>query len=152
MYEVTREIPFCYGHRLLNYNGKCKNLHGHNGLAVITICSEQLDELGMVMDFSDIKRVVSKWIDETMDHRMLLHKDDPLVATLQERGEPICVMDANPTAEYIARVIYDYTASAGFPVTQVTLWETNSCYATYSPAAAARDSQQLKTTAGTAGR
>ena len=68
MYRVTREIPFCYGHRLLNYQGKCRNLHGHNGRAVITIESEELDELGMVMDFSDIKKVVSAWIDEKARH------------------------------------------------------------------------------------
>ena len=66
MFQVTREIDFCYGHRLLNYNGKCRHLHGHNGRAVITIESAGLDELGMVMDFTEIKRVVSTWIDETM--------------------------------------------------------------------------------------
>ncbi|HTN74144.1 MAG TPA: 6-carboxytetrahydropterin synthase, partial [Pirellulaceae bacterium] len=43
MYRVSREIDFCYGHRLLNYDGKCKYLHGHNGRAVITIESDTLD-------------------------------------------------------------------------------------------------------------
>ncbi len=77
MFRVTREIDFCYGHRLLNYDGKCKYLHGHNGRAVITIESDKLDARGMVIDFSDIKRVVSNWIDENLDHRMILHRDDP---------------------------------------------------------------------------
>ena len=72
MFRVTREIDFCYGHRLLDYAGKCKFLHGHNGRAVIVIESDTLDERGMVLDFSDIKRVVSRWIDEHLDHRMLL--------------------------------------------------------------------------------
>ena len=79
MFRVTRQIDFCYGHRLLNYDGKCKYLHGHNGRAIITIESEKLDERGMVLDFSDIKRVVSGWIDENLDHRMILHRDDPVV-------------------------------------------------------------------------
>ena len=57
MYRVTKEIWFCYGHRLLNYNGKCANLHGHNGKAVITIETAQLDSLGMVIDFTDIKKI-----------------------------------------------------------------------------------------------
>lgn len=132
MYQVTREIPFCYGHRLLNYNGKCRNLHGHNGLAVITIESEDLDELGMVTDFSEIKAVVSKWIDDNLDHRMLLNKEDPLLPTLREIHEPVFVMDVNPTAENIAKLIFDVVETAGFPVTKVTLWETASCFATYS--------------------
>ncbi len=134
MYQVTREIPFCYGHRLLNYNGKCKNLHGHNGLAVITIESDQLDELGMVTDFSNIKTVVSKWIDDNLDHRMLLNKEDPLLPTLREINEPVYVMDVNPTAESIAKLIFDFVHNAGFPVTKVTLWETAACFATYSSA------------------
>ena len=53
MFRVTRQIDFCYGHRLLNYSGKCRFLHGHNGRAVITIEAEQLDERGMVLDFTD---------------------------------------------------------------------------------------------------
>ena len=48
MFQVTREIRFCYGHRLLNYDGKCRHLHGHNGRAVITLQAEELDTLGMV--------------------------------------------------------------------------------------------------------
>lgn len=131
MYRVTREITFCYGHRLLNYDGKCRYLHGHNGRAVITIAAARLDDLGMVMDFSTIKRVVSGWIDDTLDHRMLLHRDDPVLPYLRSQGEPVFVMDVNPTAENIARLIFDYVASQGFPVVEVTLWETQSCFATY---------------------
>ncbi|MBS1954065.1 MAG: 6-carboxytetrahydropterin synthase [Cyanobacteria bacterium SZAS-4] len=132
MYQVTREIQFCYGHRLLNYKGKCKNLHGHNGLAVITIESKQLDELGMVTDFSNIKAVVSQWIDDNLDHRMILSQEDPLLPVLKSAGEPVFVMNVNPTAESIAKLIFDFVDGAGFPVTKVTLWETASCFATYS--------------------
>ena len=132
MYRVTRELRFCYGHRLLNYDGKCRHLHGHNGRAVLTLEAPQLDPLGMVMDFSRIKRVVGAWIDETLDHRMLLHRDDPALPLLRQQGEPVFVMDVNPTAENIAKLIYDFAAAQGFPVVEVRLWETDTCYATYT--------------------
>ena len=133
MYEVTREIDFCYGHRLLNYEGKCKYLHGHNGRAVITIALEELDNRGMVLDFTDIKHVVSSWIDETLDHRMILCRQDPAVPLLRELGEPMHLIDHNPTAENIARLIYDFTAEHGFPIVECQLWETPRCHATYRP-------------------
>jgi 6-pyruvoyltetrahydropterin/6-carboxytetrahydropterin synthase len=131
MFRVTREIDFCYGHRLLNYEGKCKHLHGHNGRAVITIESAELDARGMVLDFSDIKRVVSNWIDANLDHRMILRRDDPARAALEELGEPMFLVDENPTAENIARLIFEYTKSQGFPIVEVRLWETPQCFATY---------------------
>lgn len=134
MYRVSRQIDFCYGHRLLNYDGKCKNLHGHNGRAVIAIEADALDPLGMVLDFSEIKHIVSTWIDENLDHRMILHQDDPVVPYLKKLGEPLYLVARNPTAESIAKLIYDFAASHGYPVCQVDLWETRSCYATYIPA------------------
>src|SRR6187397_3041331 len=99
MYRVSREIHFCYGHRLLQYDGKCRHLHGHNGRAVITLEAPDLDALGMVMDFTKIKRVLGGWIDEHLDHKMLLHRDDPVLAYLRQQGEPVHVLDVNPTAE-----------------------------------------------------
>ncbi len=132
MYRVTREIDFCYGHRLLNYEGKCKHLHGHNGRAVIAIESSELDSRGMVRDFSEIKQVVSRWIDDHLDHRMILHHDDPAVEYLQRLGEPLHLIDVNPTAENIAKLIYDYALEQGFPVVETRLWETPRCFATYS--------------------
>jgi 6-pyruvoyltetrahydropterin/6-carboxytetrahydropterin synthase len=132
MYRVTREIRFCYGHRLLNHEGKCRHLHGHNGRAVITLETAQLDPLGMVVDFGRIKEGVAAWIDEALDHKMLLHKDDPVLSFLRRQGEPVHVMDVNPTAENIARLIFDFTAAQGFPVVEVQLWETDHCYATYA--------------------
>lgn len=131
MFRVTRQIDFCYGHRLLNYDGKCRYLHGHNGRAIIAIEAPSLDERGMVLDFSDIKRVVSGWIDENLDHRMLLHRDDPIVPLLRSQGEPVFLMDHNPTAENIARLIFEFTRSQGFPIVETNLWETPNCFATY---------------------
>jgi 6-pyruvoyltetrahydropterin/6-carboxytetrahydropterin synthase len=132
MFHVTREIDFCYGHRLLNYHGKCRHLHGHNGRAVISIAGQQLDQRGMIVDFSDIKKAVSTWIDEHLDHRMVLHREDPVVPLLQEMNEPLWLMDENPTAENIAKLIYTQSHALGVPIVEVRLWETPRCYATYA--------------------
>lgn len=132
MYSVTRELSFCYGHRLLEYDGKCRHLHGHNGRAVLTLEAPSLDDVGMVVDFGRLKRVVGSWIDEHLDHKMLLHRDDPLLPLLRQQGEPVFVLDVNPTAENIARLIFEYAAQQGFPVVEVRLWETDTCYATYA--------------------
>ena len=131
MFQVTKEIRFCYGHRLLNYEGKCRHLHGHNGRAVITLAASELDDLGMVVDFSQIKRIVGTWIDANLDHCMILHKDDPALPHLKGQGEPIFQVDVNPTAENIAKIIFDYAKGQGFPVVEVTLWETDDSYAVY---------------------
>jgi 6-pyruvoyltetrahydropterin/6-carboxytetrahydropterin synthase len=133
MYRVTREIAFCYGHRLLEYAGKCRHLHGHNGRAVITLEGAELDGRGMLVDFTEIKRQVQSWIDENLDHNMLLRRDDPLLPVLRERGERVFVMEDNPTAENIARLIYDRAHAAGLPVVEVVLWETDQCCSTYAP-------------------
>ena len=132
MFRVTREIDFCYGHRLLNYEGKCRYLHGHNGRAVISIEGEKLDDRGMVLDFSDIKKSVSTWIDDNLDHRMILNRADPIVPILQKMGEPVYLIDENPTAENIAKLIFEQTRLLDVPIVEVRLWETPRCYATYS--------------------
>src|SRR4051794_10559210 len=124
MYRVACEISFCYGHRLLRYEGKCRHLHGHNGLAVITLESDRLDGRGMVYDFSEIKRVAAGWIDDPLDPRMILCRDDPAVPALRALGEPLYLIPDNPTAEAIARLIYEAVAGRGYPVVEVRLWET----------------------------
>jgi len=131
MYTVTKETHFCYGHRLLNYEGACRHLHGHNGKIEVELARDQLDARGMVVDFADIRCMIKTWIDQTLDHTMLLRKDDPLIPILRDRRERFYAMEANPTAEAIARLIYDYAVSQGFPVIGVTLWETESSCATY---------------------
>jgi 6-pyruvoyltetrahydropterin/6-carboxytetrahydropterin synthase len=131
-YRVTREIEFCYGHRLLNYEGKCRHLHGHNGRAVITLQAPALDGRGMLVDFNEIKQHVQLWVDDHLDHNMLMCRDDPLLPLLRDRGERVFVMDCNPTAENIARLIFEKATEAGLPVLQVTLWETPHCHASYS--------------------
>jgi 6-pyruvoyl tetrahydropterin synthase/QueD family protein len=71
MYSVKR-IDFCYGHRLLDYDGICKHPHGHNAVAEIEVRTDELDNRNMVCDFSDIKRIVKGWIDRELDHKMVL--------------------------------------------------------------------------------
>lgn len=131
MYRVTREITFCYGHRVMGHEGKCRHLHGHNGRAVVTLEAPDLDALGMVVDFAVLKRVVGGWIDVNLDHRMVLHRDDPLLPLLRGQGEPVFVMNANPTAENLARLIFDFAAAQGFPVVEVVLWESDTSCASY---------------------
>ena len=131
MFQVTKEIHFCYGHRLLNYAGKCRYFHGHNGKVEIQLSAAKLDDKGKVRDFTEIKEILGNWIDQTLDHRMLLHKKDPLLETLVKSGEPVFTMETNPTAENIAKVIYDTAKAKGLPVSSVTLWETPNSFASY---------------------
>ena len=132
MYSVTKRIEFCYGHRLLDYDGICKHPHGHNGLVEVEVRSDRLDHRNMVCDFSDIKRVVKGWIDRDLDHKMLLRRDDPLVKALQQLGEPVYLCESNPTAEHIAKIIFQRAASEGLPVVRVKLWEAPSSFAEYT--------------------
>ena len=133
MYSVTKRIEFCYGHRLLDYDGICQHPHGHNAVAEIEVGASELDSRNMVCDFADIKRIVKAWIDRELDHKMLLRHDDPLVKPLQQLGEPIFLLDSNPTVERLARLIYDFTSQQGFPVVRVTVWETPTSFAEYRP-------------------
>jgi 6-pyruvoyltetrahydropterin/6-carboxytetrahydropterin synthase len=134
MYAVTKRIEFCYGHRLLDYNGVCAHPHGHNAVVEIEVRSETLDPRNMVVDFSEIRSVVKAWVDRELDHKMILRQDDPLVAALQTLGEPMYLVDSNPTAERLARLIFDISRQHGLDVSRVTLWETPSSWATYTGA------------------
>ena len=138
MYTVTETVHFCYGHRLLEYEGKCVHPHGHNGKVEIELAADELNRLGMVVDFSDIGDAIKRWIDANLDHRMILRRDDPLCELLARLGEPYFAMDVNPTAEAIARAIHDHAVSCDFPVREVRLWETESSVASYSAQAGRR--------------
>ena len=132
MYLVTKRIEFCYGHRLLDYDGICKHPHGHNASVEIDVRTDSLDNRNMVVDFSDIKRIVKGWIDRELDHKMVLRHDDPLVEPLKKLGEPMYLVDSNPTVERIARLIFDYASEQGLPVVRVKVWETPTSYAEYT--------------------
>lgn len=130
MYKITKEVYFCYGHRLMNHSGKCRHLHGHSVKASISVKREQLDAQAMVCDFSDLKKQAQNYIDAHFDHNLLLHKDDPLIPALVANQERFMALDEHPTAEVLSRMIYQHLQQH-FDVDQVTLWETASAYACY---------------------
>ena len=132
-YRVVRIIDFSYGHRLLDYEGECRHLHGHNDRVEIEVEAGVTDHRGMVIDFADIRDKVKSWIDDNLDHRMILHRDDPLVPVLEELGEAHYLMDSNPTAENIAAHIYEMTSSDELQISEVRLWETVNSFAVYRP-------------------
>ena len=131
MYQVTKKISFCYAHRLLDYEGPCANLHGHNGELELILEAPGLDQRGMVYEFGELKARMSGWIDEHLDHKTLLRGDDILVETLQESGQAVYVMKQNPTAEAIAEMIFYEGRKLGLPVVEVRLWETPNSSASY---------------------
>lgn len=150
----SRVLEFDYGHRVLGHGGKCAHLHGHRGRAVVT-CRAPLDGLGMVVDFSLIKELVGAWIDNHWDHNLLLNRNDPMAAswhTLQSglgtwgmlapthigrvfTRPPYILEEGNPTAEVMARVLFDVSRTLLAPhrieVIRVDLYETPNCWATY---------------------
>ena len=131
MYSISKSVSFCYGHRLINYDGKCRHLHGHNSRIEITFERDTLDSRGMVYDYAEIRDSVKAWIDGEIDHTLLLHKDDPLVPLLLGAGERLRVVDWNPTAENIARMIFEHVIQTGYPIAELTLWETDTACARY---------------------
>lgn len=115
----------------MNYEGKCRHPHGHNGVIEIVCSASDLDERGMVVDFGDVKNFVKSFVDENWDHRMLLRIDDPLVEEYKKRGEPFFLFEENPTAETFARYLFDLVYEKGFPVTEVRFQETPTSVAVY---------------------
>lgn len=131
MYHVTREIHFSYGHRLVGHPGKCAHLHGHNGRVQIEVSSKMLNTQNMVMDFAEIRESIGSWIKDTLDHKTILWEKDALVKPLQTAGEAPVLMKESPTAEALARWIYEEARRLRLPVAKVTLWETHDSCASY---------------------
>jgi 6-pyruvoyltetrahydropterin/6-carboxytetrahydropterin synthase len=133
MYRITKDVFFCYGHRLMAHPGKCRHLHGHSVKASITLFASELNDQGMVMDFSEVSAAAMDYIDGTLDHNFLLHRKDPIVPLLEQAGERFLLIDQHPTAEVLAEMIFNHLKDRGFPVEDVTLWETTSACASYRP-------------------
>ena len=130
MYLVTKRIDFCYGHRLLDYDGICKHPHGHNAVVEVDVRTDRLDERNMVADFSDIKRIVKGWIDRELDHKMILRHDDPLVEPLERLGEPIFKLDSNPDRRAHREADLRHGARPGAATSlAVRVWETPTSFA-----------------------
>ena len=131
MHTITKEVYFCYGHRLMNHPGKCRHLHGHSVKAAITVARQSLNEQGMVCDFADIKAVAEAYIDANLDHNLLLHRDDPIIPALLDNNERFLALDEHPTAEVLSKMIFTCLKAKGLEVTRVVLWETSSANACY---------------------
>lgn len=111
--------------------GKCARLHGHTARATLHLSSKNLDEHGMVVHFDRLKETVGKWIEENIDHVMLLQEGDPAVGALEKIGEKPKKLSKNPTAENIAQIIFEAAKNFGLPVIKVDVWESESSLASY---------------------
>lgn len=131
MYSITKTFTFCYGHRLYKDPGKCGHIHGHTARAEVVLEGSVLDDLGMLKNFDSVKDAVGKWIEENLDHRMILNRIDPLCKILTDAGEKLYVVDGNPTAEKLAAIIYSVAKKGMLPVKNVTFWESPTASATY---------------------
>ena len=109
MMEITREHVISAAHRLYEYGGRCERLHGHNYRILVTLTADRMNELGMVVDFVEVKRVLFGALEEAWDHRTLLFRDDPLSGQLSAllTDGSVRVVPFNPTAENIARWVCD---------------------------------------------
>jgi 6-pyruvoyltetrahydropterin/6-carboxytetrahydropterin synthase len=124
MYEVSVDETFSAGHALRGYKGKCENVHGHNYKVRVTLAGKELDSVGLLYDFVHLKQVIQVVIG-SLDHRFL---------------NDFAPFDSiNPSAENIARYIYDETSKQmrqtenGAGISSITVWETDVTAATYRP-------------------
>jgi 6-pyruvoyltetrahydropterin/6-carboxytetrahydropterin synthase len=124
MFQVSVEETFSAGHALRGYQGKCENPHGHNYRVRVNVAGEQLDSIGLLYDFTHLKRILRGLI-EGVDHKFL------------NDLAPFDVI--NPSAENMAKFFYDETsrqigpALHGPRITSITVWETDETSATYTP-------------------
>ena len=122
MFEISVEETFAAGHALRHYHGKCEKVHGHNYKVQVTIEGEALDETGLLVDFTELKRVLHSVVDR-LDHEFL--NDVPPFDKL------------NPSAENMARFFHEEMTrgirSSGVRVSSVKLWETDTSTATFRP-------------------
>jgi len=121
MFEISVEESFAAGHSLRNYRGKCEKVHGHNYKVRVTLEGETLNEAGLLVDFTELKRVLHSVI-ERLDHEFL--NDIPPFDKL------------NPSAENMSKYFHDeigkgLAAQEGVRVASVRIWETDTSVATY---------------------
>ena len=120
MFQLQCEADFSAAHRLREYNGECEKLHGHNWRVRVTVESERVDHLGMVIDFRELKRLLGEVL-EKMDHAYLNDLES--------------FAEQNPTTENVAKLIYEKLSvrlsEKGARLAEVTAWESPGCSATY---------------------
>ena len=121
MYQITIETHFSSAHRLRGYNGECERLHGHNWKVKISVASEVLNNLGMIMDFRDIKSQTKVLVDR-LDHQYL--------------NDIAPFTEINPTTENIAKYMFDELSKTintdQLRISMVEIWESPTCSASYS--------------------
>jgi len=133
----TRRLQFCAGHRVYKHESKCANLHGHNYVGYFTAEAAELNDLGMIIDFSVLKKRIGGWIDENWDHGFLYYKHDrdlKLLFTNAALSHKSFQCMFNPTAEEMAYYLLKGVCpmvlkDTGVTVTKVKLYETENCYA-----------------------
>ncbi len=137
--HCIRTIEFDAGHRLINHEGKCKYLHGHRYIVEAYFTnkeqSNKLDDLGRVIDFGEIKTRLKGWIDDNLDHNMILHIDDQTLGKTIEKstGQKIFYLPYNPSSENIAKYLLEEVCPKIFETTtvkctKIRLFETTNCY------------------------
>lgn len=134
---VTKEYVTETAHRLRDYEGLCKHLHGHSYRWQVTAESEQgLDDRGIAVDFKELKAAMVAVL-EPWDHALLLRSDDPLAKHGPLVAAPrVHVFKTNPTAEHLAAVAgaeIQARLPQGVRVTEVKVWETSTSFATWRP-------------------
>lgn len=137
MITCTRRIQFCAGHRVRGHEGKCKNMHGHNYVALFTAQAGELDAVGRVIDFSVLKERVGGWIDKHWDHGFIYWDKDIMmqdIFTTHTGHQKHFELPLNPTAENMAHYLLhvvcpEVLIETGVTVIDVTLWETENCFA-----------------------
>lgn len=146
MITCTRRYQFCAGHRVMGHENKCAHLHGHNYVALITAETKswhpELDSVGRVVDFSLLKDKIGGWIDKYWDHGFILSVEDHFIHDLlvvanigKNKTQKVFLLPTNPTAENMADYLLREVCPAalrdmGIEVKEVTIWETENCYAT----------------------
>lgn len=137
MYSVTKTFRVPVGHRLSKHKGLCKNIHGHNLKIEVRVSCFKLNDNDMVIDFSDLKEIVSKYL-EYWDHTLLLNSRDELVNSLQKTNK-ISFVAGDPTAENLCK--YLFTRISGeleiihpllLKVNFIRIWENDDSYAEYN--------------------
>lgn len=131
----TRRILFCAGHRVMNHESKCANLHGHQYELFVTAKAVRLDSIGRVIDFSVLKQVIGGWIDEHWDHGTILSEDDhQWIAAFVAARSKLFILPHNPTAENMAYYLLNFfgprmMSDYGVQIVKIKLYETENCYA-----------------------
>ena len=137
MITVERYHDISMGHRVVGHESKCRHLHGHNYRIHFVCSASELDPLGRVIDFSEIRDRLCMWLEEHWDHRMMIWSEDPLLPELQllVPGD-LCVVPFNPTAEQIAIHLVSVVGpeqlkGSGITLLECRVEETRKCSAAY---------------------